>query len=205
MPRVSLQPVSEPKETRNGQPIIAFAGPTDWEKWLAEHHTGASGGWLKLAKKGSGSTTVTYAEALDVALCYGWIDAQKAPYDEAFWLQRFCPRRPGSKWSQVNRDKVAALVTADRMQPAGLAAVEAAKADGRWDAAYAPQRTASVPPDLQSALDATPGAAAFFAGLSSLNRYAVLHRIQDAKKPETRARRIEKFVQMLSRGETLYP
>lgn len=197
--------MSEPKEIKNGQPIIAFATAGEWERWLAVHHEEPGCRWLKLAKKGSVTTTLSYAEALDVALCYGWIDGQKGAYDEAFWLQRFCPRGPRSKWSQVNRDKVATLTSGGRMQPAGLAAVEAARADGRWAAAYEPPSRATVPADLQEALDADPYAAAFWATLNSANRYAVLYRIHDAKKPETRARRIEQFVAMLSRGEKLHP
>jgi len=197
--------VSEPKELKNGDAIVVFADPAAWERWLAEHHDGSGCLWLKLAKKGATTPTLSYAEALDVALCYGWIDGQKGSYDAAYWLQRFCRRGPRSKWSQINRDKVAALVKAGRMQPAGAAAVEAARADGRWDAAYEPQSRATVPPDLQAALDANPEAAAFWKDLNSANRYAVLYRVQDAKKPETRARRIEQFVAMLSRDEKLYP
>jgi uncharacterized protein YdeI (YjbR/CyaY-like superfamily) len=191
-------------DTKQGLPIIAFASPAKWEEWLQEHHGTSKGLWLKIAKKGSGETTVTYAEALDVALCHGWIDGQKGSLDEAFFLQRFTPRGPRSKWSKINRDKVDALVAAKRMRPAGLAEVEAAKADGRWEAAYEGQRTITVPEDLQKELDANPKAAAFFATLSSVNRYAILYRIQDAKKPETRARRIETFMGMLERAETVH-
>ncbi len=175
--------VSEPKESRKGLPIIAFADAAAWERWLAANHATSTGLWLKLAKKGTATTTVTYAEAVGVALCYGWIDGQAGGYDAAFWLQRFTPRGPRSRWSQINRDKVAALVEAGRMQPAGLAAVEAAQVDGRWDAAYEPPSRATVPPDLQEALTADPEAAAFWETLNSANRYAVLYRIQDAKKP----------------------
>lgn len=191
-------------DTKQGLPILAFASPADWEAWLKEHHGSSKGLWLKIAKKGSGETTVTYAEALDVALCHGWIDGQKGALDEAFFVQRFTPRGPRSKWSKINREKAEALIKAKRMRPAGLAEVEAAKADGRWEAAYEGQRTITVPEDLQKELDASPKAAAFFATLSSVNRYAILYRIQDAKKPETRARRIEKFIGMLERGETVH-
>ena len=170
--------MSEPKELKNGDAIVVFADPAAWERWLAEHHDGSGCLWLKLAKKGAATATLSYAEALDVALCYGWIDGQKGAYDDSFWLQRFTPRGPRSKWSQINRDKVAALLDADRMQPAGLAAVEAAQADGRWVAAYEPQSRATVPPDLQAALDTNPQAAAFWETLNSANRYAVLYRIQ---------------------------
>ncbi len=191
-------------DTKQGLPILAFASPADWEVWLVEHHRTSKGLWLKIAKKGSGETTVTYAEALEVALCHGWIDGQKGSLDEAFFLQRFTPRGPRSRWSKINRDKVEALAKAKRMRPAGLAEVEKAQADGRWEAAYEGQRTITVPDDLQKELDANPKAAAFFATLSSVNRYAILYRIQDAKKPETRARRIEKFIGMLERGETVH-
>jgi uncharacterized protein YdeI (YjbR/CyaY-like superfamily) len=191
-------------DTKQGLPIIAFASPAKWEEWLAEHHETSKGVWLKFAKKGSGETTVTYAEALDVALCHGWIDSQKGALDETFFLQRFTPRGPRSKWSKINVDKVKALTKAKRMRPAGLAEVEKARADGRWEAAYDGQRTITVPEDLQKELDANPKAAAFFVTLSSVNRYAILYRIQEAKKPETRARRIEKFLGMLERGETVH-
>jgi uncharacterized protein YdeI (YjbR/CyaY-like superfamily) len=191
-------------DTKQGLPILAFASPAKWEEWLAEHHQTSKGLWLKIAKKGTGTTTATYAEALDVALCYGWIDGQKGAFDETYFLQRFTPRGPRSKWSKINREKVEALIAAKRMRPAGLAEVEKARADGRMDAAYEGQRTASVPDDLQAALDANPKAAAFFATLSSVNRYAILYRVQDAKKPETRAGRIVKFIGMLERGETVH-
>ncbi|MBA2555244.1 MAG: YdeI/OmpD-associated family protein [Geodermatophilaceae bacterium] len=196
--------MSEPKELKNDQPIIAFADSAAWERWLAANQSSATGVWLKIAKKGSETTTVSYAEAVDVALCYGWIDGQSGAYDDSFWLQRYTARTPRSKWSQINRDKVAALVEAGRMQPPGLAAVEAARADGRWAAAYEPPSKATVPADLQTALDANLTAAAVWAELDGANRYAVLYRVQDAKRPETRARRIEKFVGMLSRGEKIH-
>ena len=192
-------------DTKQGLPILSFASQKEWETWLAEHHRMSKGLWLKIAKKDSGVDTVTYAEALDVALCHGWIDGQKGALDEAFWLQRLTPRGSRSKWSKINRDKAEALIAAQRMQPAGLAEVEKARADGRWEAAYAGQRTATVPEDLQRELDRDPKAAAFFATLSSVNRYAILYRVQDAKRPETRARRIEKLIGMLNRGETVHP
>ncbi len=197
--------MSEPKELKNGQPILAFADPESWEQWLAEHHATCAGIWLKVAKKGAGVTSITYAEAVDGALCYGWIDGQAGSYDAQFWLQRFTPRRSRSRWSRINRDKVAALVTAGRMQPPGLAAVEAARADGRWEAAYEPPSGATVPPDLQAALTADPAADRAWQGLDGQNRYAVLYRIQEAKRAETRARRIEGFVAMLARGEKPHP
>jgi uncharacterized protein YdeI (YjbR/CyaY-like superfamily) len=192
-------------EVKQGLPILAFASQRQWEEWLDEHHGTSKGLWLKIARKDSGIDTVTYAEALDVALCYGWIDGQNGSLDDKFWLQKFTPRGPKSKWSKVNRDKALALIRDNRMQPAGLSAVEQARRDGRWERAYDPQSAASVPEDLQRELDRNPVAAAFFATLDSRNRYAVLHRIQDAKKPETRARRIEKFIAMLNRHEKLHP
>jgi uncharacterized protein YdeI (YjbR/CyaY-like superfamily) len=185
-------------------PVVAFASAQDWEAWLAEHQADA-GVWIKIAKKASGIPTVTHAEALDVALCHGWIDGQRQAHDETWFLQRFTPRRPRSRWSKINRDKVAALTKSGAMKPAGLREVDRAKADGRWDAAYDGQKTAAVPDDLQAALDANPAAREFFETLRGQNRYSILYRVQDAKRPETRARRIEKFVAMLSRGEKLYP
>ncbi|MEA2384691.1 MAG: hypothetical protein QOH72_4662 [Solirubrobacteraceae bacterium] len=183
----------------------AFASAEEWEAWLREHHDSTRGVWIKFARKGSGIPTVTYMEALHAALCFGWIDGQARGGDDSFYLQRFTPRRARSIWSKRNRDFVTALIESGRMQPAGLREVERAKADGRWDAAYDAPSTAAVPDDLQAALDANPAAAELFAGLKSRNRYAILHRVQTAKKPETRARRIEQFVAMLARGETLYP
>jgi len=192
-------------ETRQNLPILSFASQKNWEEWLDEHHSKSKGIWLKIAKKGAETDTVNYAEALDVALCYGWIDGQKGALDADFWLQKFTPRGPRSKWSKVNREKATALIESGRMKPAGLAEVERAKADGRWEAAYDAQSKASVPEDLQRELDANPDAAAFFATLESYNRYAILYRIQDAKRPETRAQRIEKFIGMLKRGEKVHP
>ena len=192
-------------ETKQGLPIIPFASQEDWERWLAEHHQTSKGLWLKIAKKDTGIGTVTYAEALDGALCYGWIDGQKGALDGQFWLQKFTPRGPRSKWSKINREKALALIEAGRVKPAGLAAIEQARSDGRWEQAYASQSKAVVPEDLQKELDRNPKAAAFFATLDSANRYAVLYRVQEAKKPETRARRIEKFIGMLNRGEKVHP
>ena len=186
-------------------PVIAFESPAAWEAWLAEHHATASGVRLKIAKKATGTPTVTHAEALEVALCYGWIDGQRDRFDDQWFLQRFTPRRARSNWSKVNRAKVEELMAKGRMQPAGVAEVERARADGRWDAAYDAPSQATVPDDLQDALDANPAAAAFFATLNSQNRFAILYRLQDAKRPETRARRLEKFVTMLNEGKTIYP
>ena len=184
---------------------IAFATAADWEAWLDEHHGDADEAWLKIARASSKHATVTHAEALEVALCFGWIDAVRNKLDDDFFLQRFTPRRARSTWSKINREKVEALTAAERMRPAGVREIERAKADGRWDAAYDGQATMRVPDDLQRELDARPAAAAFFAGLDSRNRYAILYRLHDAKKPETRARRLEKFVAMLEARETIYP
>jgi uncharacterized protein YdeI (YjbR/CyaY-like superfamily) len=184
---------------------VTFADAQEWENWLAEHHDTDKGVWVTFAKKDADAVTVTYPEAVEVALCYGWIDGQASGLDDSFWLQRFTPRGPRSKWSQINCARAERLIEAGRMRPAGHAAIEAARQDGRWDAAYAPPSTATVPPDLQAALDANAEAAAFFATLSGTNRYAILYRVQDAKRPETRARRISQYVEMLARNETIHP
>ena len=190
-------------ESFQGEPVRFFASAQDWEGWLAEQPEGSTGAWLKLAKKDVAG--INYATALESALCFGWIDGQKRACDELYWLQRFSPRKAHSKWSKINTDKATALIEAGRMRPAGLHEVERAKADGRWDAAYASSSTATVPDDLQAALDADPRAAEFFATLDSANRFAVLYRVQDAKRADTRARRIEKFVAMLHDHETIHP
>lgn len=185
--------------------ILPFTSRGAWEAWLEEHHASSDGLWLKFAKKGSGIETVSYAEALEAALCYGWIDGQAKRFDEDHWLQRFTPRRSRSKWSKVNRDKVTGLIAAGKMKPAGLREVERARADGRWDAAYESPSRATAPEDLRRELDENPEASAFFVTLDSRNRYAILYQIQDAKKPETRARRIEKYVAMLNERRKPYP
>jgi uncharacterized protein YdeI (YjbR/CyaY-like superfamily) len=185
-------------------PVLAFPTAAAWHEWLAEHGATSAGAWLKTAKKGAAEPTVTYADALEVALCFGWIDGQKGPLDDQYWLQRFTPRKPGSNWSRINTQKAAALIEAGRMQPAGQREVELAKADGRWDRAYAGQRTAAVPDDLRQALDANATASAFFDTISGVNRYAILYRIQAVKRPETRARKIAQYVQMLAEHKTLH-
>ena len=185
-------------------PIIPFASRDAGAAWLEEQHATSDGLWLKFAKKGSGVTTVTYAEAVELGLMYGWIDGQTKRFDERYFLQRFTPRRARSRWSKINRAKATELIERGLMKPSGLREVERAKADGRWAAAYDSPSTATVPEDLQAALDASPRASAFFAQLDATNRYAILHRVHDAKKPETRARRIAQFVEMLARGEKLY-
>jgi uncharacterized protein YdeI (YjbR/CyaY-like superfamily) len=186
-------------------PIMSFTSQDEWETWLAGQHATSPGLWLKIAKKDSGVRTVSYQEALEVALCFGWIDGQKGGLDEVHWRQRFTPRKARSRWSRINRDKAQALIDAGRMHPAGLREVELAKADGRWDVAYEGQRTITVPPDLAEALAGNEEALAFFATLNSANRYAVLYRINDAKRAETRARRIATYVTMLADGKTLHP
>jgi uncharacterized protein YdeI (YjbR/CyaY-like superfamily) len=189
---------------RQELPILGFASGAEWRAWLAEHHARAPGVWLKLAKLGSGVASPTYSEALDIALCFGWIDGQKNKLDERHWLQRFTPRQARSRWSQANVTRVAALLARGEMSAAGLREVTAAQADGRWEAAYEGQRSATVPEDLQRELDANPRAREFFAGLDSANRYAILYRLHDAKRPETRARRLAKFVAMLAAGEKIH-
>jgi uncharacterized protein YdeI (YjbR/CyaY-like superfamily) len=192
------------KEMRSGLPIIGFEEPAAFDAWLASEPRDSKGLWLKLAKKGAEVASLSKADAIDAALCHGWIDGQLDKYDEAYWLVRFTPRKRASKWSEVNRRRALELIAQGRMHPGGLAEIEAAKADGRWDAAYAPASTAQVPPDLQAALDASPEAASFFATLKGANRYAILYRIATAKREETRARRIADFVAMLQRGETVH-
>ena len=193
------------KPTRASLPTLSFAAPDAWAAWLAAHHASSKGVWLVIAKKASKARSITYAEALDVALAWGWIDGQKGKGDAASWLQKFTPRGRRSAWSRINREKATALIAAGTMQPAGLAEVERAKRDGRWDAAYESQSRASVPPDLAKALAGNAQAARFFETLDARNRYAVLYRVHTAKKAETRARRIATFVAMLARREKLHP
>ena len=185
--------------------ILLFRRQKDWQDWLGANHATSSGAWLRLAKKRSAIQSVSYREALEAALCFGWIDAQKKGESEQAWLQRFTPRRDKSIWSKVNRGKAAALIKACRMQPAGLEQVERAKKDGRWGAAYDSPGSAEVPDDLQAALDRNPRAKAFFGALDRANRYAILWRIQTVKKAETRARRIRQFIEMLKRHEKVHP
>jgi len=191
-------------ESRKGLPILLFTDANGFERWLSDQPRTSKGLWLRLAKKGSGLDSLSKAEAIDIALCHGWIDGQLDRYDERSWLVRFTPRKRGSKWSEVNRTRAGELLAAGRMAPDGLAEMESAKADGRWDAAYAPASTAQVPADLQSALDRSPAAAAFFATLTGANRYAILYRIGTAKRAETRTRRIAQFITMLEQGETVH-
>jgi len=185
-------------------PIMTFTSQEAWRAWLHDHYTDQAGLWLKMAKKASGIQTVMYAEALDVALCYGWIDGQKKTFDQSYFLQKFTPRRARSMWSQVNCGKVAGLIRSGLMQPSGLAEIERARADGRWEAAYASPRNTVAPDDLLAALAASPKAQAFFESLNKTNRYSIVSQIQMAKRPETRATRIVKFVAMCERGEKLH-
>jgi uncharacterized protein YdeI (YjbR/CyaY-like superfamily) len=191
--------------TRDDVAVQEFAHRKAWSAWLDKNHGKSSGLWVRLGKRASGSPSVSYGEALEVALCYGWIDGQKRSEGEAAWLQKFIPRARNSKWSKINRKKALALIEDGRMKPAGLKALERAKADGSWDAAYDSPSTATVPGDLHAALDKNPRAKVFFATLDSQNRYAVLYRIQTVKKAETRSRKVQQFVEMLARNEKVHP
>jgi len=191
-------------EVRSGLPIIGFADQKELEDWLTGQPADAAGVWIKFAKKGGGKSSLSKVEAIDAALCHGWIDGQLDKYDDTHWLVRFTPRKPRSKWSEVNRTRALQLIEEGQMSKTGLAQVNAARADGRWNAAYAPVSTAEVPPDLQEALDQSPRAAAFFATLTGANRYAILYRISAVKKPDTRARKIAAYIAMLERGETIH-
>ncbi len=185
-------------------PLLPFENKKRWTDWLAKQHDKSAGVWLKLSKKDSGIPSITYEEALDVALCYGWIDGQKKGFNDKFWLQKFTPRGAKSIWSKINTEKAERLIASGEMQSAGFKAIELAKQDGRWDAAYASQKNISVPQDFQAALDKNKKAKTFFGTLNSVNRYAILFRIHNAKKPETRAKRIQQFIEMLERGEKIH-
>jgi uncharacterized protein YdeI (YjbR/CyaY-like superfamily) len=185
-------------------PMRAFASQEAWRMWLDKNHLKADGVWIKYAKKGSGIQSVTYHQAVEIALCYGWIDGKVQSIDDSYYRQRFTPRRPRSKWSKINRDKALALIESGAMQPAGLAEVERARADGRWDAAYDSFRDIEVPEDLQEQLDKNPVAREFFGTLTKSNRYAILYQIEDAKRPETRARRVAKFITLLNERKGPY-
>ncbi len=197
--------VTAKNKSRAELPIMLFEHQEAWAAWLESNHAESPGLWLRHAKKAAGRASVTYDEALAVALCYGWIDGQKKSYDESSWLQKWTPRGAKSIWSKINREKALKLIEQELMKPAGMAAVERAKQDGRWDAAYDSHSTATVPDDLQAALDSNAEAGAFFATLNSTNRYAILFRIQTAKKAETRAKRIQAFIGMLEQHEKLHP
>jgi len=186
------------------RPIVSFANQRAWEAWLATHHRTSQGVWLKIAKKASGHASVSYDQAVEGALCYGWIDGQKKPLDARWWLQKFTPRRAQSIWSKINRGKALRLIKAGRMKPAGAREVHGARRDGRWITAYDSPRTMRMPPDLRAALAKNARAKAFFKEISARYRYAILWRIHDAKRPETRAQRIADFVRKLQRHEKPY-
>jgi uncharacterized protein YdeI (YjbR/CyaY-like superfamily) len=192
-------------DPKPGEPVLPFETAAAFERWLAKQHRSATVVWIKHAKKGTGMASITWSEAVDVALCYGWIDGQSKSLDDRHFVQRYTPRRGASVWSKLNRERVARLIAAGRMQSAGLAEIERAKADGRWEAAYDSPKTAAVPEDLARALAKRPAAKAAFATLDATNRYAILHRLMTAKQPETRARRLATFVEMLEAGKTLHP
>ncbi len=195
-----------PEKKNDSAELVVKHFPTQksWAAWLEKNHGQSAGLWLRIAKKGSGLGSVTYQEALDVALCYGWIDGQKRPENESSWLQRFCPRGPRSLWSKINREKALRLIASGEMKPAGLAAIEKAKQDGGWERAYDSPAKSAVPDDLRTALEMNPAAKAFFDTLDKTNRYAILWRIQTVKRAETRARKVEQFVEMLARGERIH-
>jgi uncharacterized protein YdeI (YjbR/CyaY-like superfamily) len=190
---------------QDGLPVLSFSSPEEWWRWLEINHAGSDGLWIAIAKQGSGVESVRYPEVLDHAICFGWIDGRRERLDEERFLQRFTPRRARSRWSRINRDKAEGLIESKLMQPSGLGEVERARADGRWERAYEPQRGAAIPEDLQRELDASPQAAAFFAKLSAQNRYSILYRLDEARRAETRARRLADFVAMLEAGETHHP
>jgi uncharacterized protein YdeI (YjbR/CyaY-like superfamily) len=194
-----------PEKLRADLPILPFVSQSQWTDWLAEYHSQSAGVWLKLAKKGANIPSITYDEALDSALCYGWIDGQKKGFDDSFWLQKFMPRGPKSIWSKINTQKAEKLIQGGAMQPAGLKAIELAQQDGRWEAAYDSQKSISIPADFQAALDQSAKAKDFFVTLNGANRYALLFRIQTAKKGETRAKRIQQFIEMLERNQKFHP
>lgn len=193
------------KQKTTNLPILLFTDQPAFETWLTSHQSDQKGVWIKLAKKGSGITTINYDQAVESALCYGWIDSQASSFDDKLYLQKFTPRKSKSKWSKLNTEKAEALIASGRMQPSGYHQVELAKADGRWAAAYDPQSQISIPDDFQSAMDENQRAQEFFSSLNSINRYAILHRLQEAKKPETRASRIKKFIEMLANNQKIYP
>lgn len=191
-------------DTPKDLPVIAFVSPQKWDNWLAKNHTLSNGIWMRIYKKASGKPSLTYAEALDEALCYGWIDGQKKSYDELSWIQRFTPRRARSEWSKINTGHVERLVQAGKMKPAGAKVVEAAKQDGRWDKAYHSSRTMTFPEDFLAALEKNKKAKAFFQTLNKSNLYAMAYRLQTAKRSETRQKRMKLFLDMLNKGQTFH-
>lgn len=195
----------KPGTALDSEERVVFADAPAFDRWLQANHRSSPGVWLRIAKKKSGKQTVTYGEAVEVALTWGWIDGLKRPLSNAEWLQRFSPRGPRSPWSKINREKAEALIAAGRMKPAGLAEVDRAKKDGRWEKAYESQSKAELPADFAEALGKNKKAAAFYATLNSANRFAIIYRLQSAKKPETRQKRFDTFLAMLARGEKLHP
>ena len=185
-------------------PIRAFKDATAWDAWLAKNQGNEAGIWMRIAKKASGTKSTTYPEAVEIALCHGWIDGLKRPESPTAWLQRFTPRRKRSIWSEINREKAMALIAGGQMKPAGLAEIERAKRDGRWDAAYASPKSATMPADFKKELDRHPKAKAFFKTISKTNSYAIMWRIQTAKRAETRAKRIQTYIEMLEKGATIH-
>jgi uncharacterized protein YdeI (YjbR/CyaY-like superfamily) len=194
----------EPSGPTDDRPVLSFSDRAGWRAWLTENHAGSTGVWLRLAKKGASQPSMSYGEGVEVALCFGWIDGQARREDDHYYLQKYTPRGKRSIWSKLNRERALRLIASGEMQPAGLAEVERAQTDGRWDAAYDSPSRMTVPADLKSALDASPAARAFFEALDSQNRYAMLFRLQTAKRPDTRAKRIRDFVNMLAAGEKIY-
>jgi uncharacterized protein YdeI (YjbR/CyaY-like superfamily) len=193
-----------PTRPTDDRPVLSFSDRATWGEWLASNHAGSTGVWLRLAKKGADQPSVSYAETVEVALCYGWIDGQARSENEHYYLQKYTPRSKRSIWSKINRERALALIARGEMQPGGLAEVERAQADGRWDAAYDSPSNSAVPPDLQAALDESAAAKSFFEALDSTNRYAILFRLQTAKRPDTRAQRVRDFVEMLAAGKKIY-
>ncbi len=192
-------------QSKQGLPIILFEDQAAFEAWLKLHFADEKGAWLKFTKKGSGAISVNYDQAVESSLCYGWIDSQIASYDQQYYLTKFSPRLPKSKWSRTNREKAEALIAVGRMQPPGYRQVDLARQDGRWEAAYDAQSQITIPDDFQQALNGNPQAAAFFATLNSLNRFSILHRIQITQKPEARAEKIQKFIRMLADHQKIHP
>jgi uncharacterized protein YdeI (YjbR/CyaY-like superfamily) len=191
-------------DKQNDQKPVLFSTSKDWEKWLSQHHMQIEGIWMKVAKKGASAKSIAIGDALDIALCYGWIDGQRRAYDDTYYLQKYTPRRPKSLWSKVNIAKVEALIAGGRMQKPGFEAIEAAKADGRWQAAYASQRTATMPPELEAALKRSPKAKAFYDTLNKTNKYAVIWRLLTAKTEKTKSARLQKMIDMLEDGKAFH-
>jgi len=190
-------------EIKDGLPVILFETQESWSNWL-EKNESASGIWVQIAKKGSGINSINYKETLEVALCFGWIDGVSNKFDEKTWVQRFTPRKPNSKWSKINKDKAEELIASGNMRPSGMAAIELAKQKGIWDSAYDSQKNATIPADLQNELDKNQEAAEFFKSLESVNRYAILYRLQTTRNPEIRTKKLAQFIEMLNRKEKIH-